>query len=449
MFRWICRLLLAPLGEKKRFLRHPDVKSWYEHLSNDDFKLLKEYIYYKYHFKEIQDAEKGTEENLRFLEDFILFGNPDRERWENTRSSFKRLKIKKGSVIADVGAGPGYFSMKLADIAGRKGKVYAIETNPLHIEYLKSHIEKYKIPNIVSVTGSTEGIGLDESIKTDVVLMCSLYHVIYAVLTEEERDGFVGGIQNALKEGGKLIIIDNGLVEDCELPYHGPFIAKELIAAQLQYYGFKLIDDFQFTPQRYALVFEKLEKPEIQNDYSQTEFSENFNIQIKNKMSIVRFRLAGAAPTAGFTDGGQNAAKLFVTALETKQNTDIENAISAYEKLIPTERIGDEYTAFKWFLNLLRSDEDVKAKMLEKDIVREYNEYFAKDDYALLKKYLYYKYELGGKSEGSGASPSRDFADIGVISEYITFNNPARDEWERTVEMYDFFGIKEGMSVAD
>jgi hypothetical protein len=87
--------------------------------------------------------------------------------------------------------------------------------------------------------------------------MCSLYHVIYVASSEETRRAFLLSIRRALAPDGLFIVVDNAVVKPGELPYHGPYIAKELIIGQLQHYGFRLEATHQFIPQRYVLVFVK------------------------------------------------------------------------------------------------------------------------------------------------------------------------------------------------
>jgi len=87
--------------------------------------------------------------------------------------------------------------------------------------------------------------------------MCSLYHIIYVASTESEKDEFVESIKTALKKDGLFYVVDNGLVPDGVLPYHAPYIDKSLLIGQFQAYGFQLIKEYQFIPQRYILVFKK------------------------------------------------------------------------------------------------------------------------------------------------------------------------------------------------
>ena len=62
-------------------------------------------------------------------------------------------------------------------------------------------------------------------------------------------------IKRAIKPGGLFVIVDNGPVEDNKLPYHGPYLAKELAISQLERYGFKFEKYEQIIPQRYMLTF--------------------------------------------------------------------------------------------------------------------------------------------------------------------------------------------------
>ncbi|HYZ64304.1 MAG TPA: hypothetical protein VE650_17780, partial [Acetobacteraceae bacterium] len=65
---------------------------------------------------------------------------------------------------------------------------------------------------------------------------------------------FVHSVKDAIGPNGTLFLADNGLVPPGVLPYHGPYVAKELLIAQMLNYGFELIAEHQFIPQRYLLV---------------------------------------------------------------------------------------------------------------------------------------------------------------------------------------------------
>jgi SAM-dependent methyltransferase len=470
--QWICRLLLAPKEDRASLLMQPTIASWFDLLAKDDFANLREYIKRKYHFIETEKDDPEAKVSLRFLEDFILFNNPDRERWDKIGENLFFLGIREGQSIIDFGCGPGYFTFKFADIVGEKGHIYGIETNDRHISYVRDYIKKYNVNNVDIFEYQPDGLGLKGPIKVDAVFMCSLYHILYAALTDGERDLFIEGIKKYLKEDGRLLIVDNDLVEGKELPYHGPYISRDLIISQLWHYGFKLIHQFQFTIQRYVLEFRLSATPQNISDslvpmpaMFADEKSANAII-VTSPSSLVRYRMIGTS-TQGYTLLGKKAARLFYAALEKKDEATVETALKAYEELIPLERIGDEYTVFVWFCKYLLASAEQQTRMLEDKFDSEFFHHLADDDYELLKKYVRIKYDLAQPDpempkdsdefaikrihdvvyEYSGDEVS--FDQLNEWNEFISFNNPNRESWEKTGEMLKYINIRDGEAIAD
>jgi ubiquinone/menaquinone biosynthesis C-methylase UbiE len=255
--QWIIEYLLAPKDQQDKFIANKYDQSFYEFFSGGDFAQLKEYLKRKYKLGNLQDKDPGEGIKRRaFLEDFILFNNPRREGWEKSSEMVKSLGLKPGDKVADIGSGPGYFSFKFSNLVGDKGRVYAIDTVKEHLAYIDSFNSKNGIKNIKTVLTEDNTIGMKGE-QVDVAWMCSLYHIIYVAFTERAKDEFVESIKNALKEDGILYVADNGLVPDGVLPYHAPYIDKNLLIGQFQAYGFRLIKEYQFIPQRYILAFKK------------------------------------------------------------------------------------------------------------------------------------------------------------------------------------------------
>ena len=254
--QWFAEYLLASPQQQKEFLKEMLALEFFNFFAEDDFANLKEYLIRKYGLRKLED--EGSEDAIereRLLEDFILFNNPRREEWEQTSKMLASLNIKPGSNVADIGSGPGYYTFKFSKLVGPKGKVFATDLVENHLNYIKKVSEKYGVNNIELITNTADDSKLPPG-QIDLIYLCSLYHVIYATSMEAVKDRFVESMGKALKKDGKLIIVDNGIVEDQTLPYHGPYIAKELIIGQLRHYGFRLIDQYAFIPQRYVLVFE-------------------------------------------------------------------------------------------------------------------------------------------------------------------------------------------------
>jgi len=253
--QWFAQYVLASDQDKAKMIADPYTRVFYDFLADDDYKNLKEFLKRKYHAADVGDEEtyEGQQRKI-FLEDLINFGNPRREEWERTSAFIDVIDPKPGELIADVGSGPGYYSFKMAARVGDTGKVYAIDTEEPHINYVTAAKKVLAVNNIQTIQSDGRTIGNIEQ-KVDKVVLCSLYHNVYAMTNPDDRDAFLDAIKGALKPGGHVYLIDNSLVPPGKLPYHGPYIAKELVAAQLQHSGFTLEAYHQPIIQRYALVF--------------------------------------------------------------------------------------------------------------------------------------------------------------------------------------------------
>lgn len=255
--QWIADYLLASEARRREMTADPLVAGFHDYFAKDDYAPLKEYLKRKYKLEPLADA--GTDaarDRESVLEDFILFNDPRREQWEKTSKIMDALAIQPGLTIGDIGSGPGYFTFRFARAAGATGQVHAIDTVSDHLDYVASLAVKLGYDQVHTVKTDGHTIGIPPN-SLDVAFMCSLYHIIYLTSVESNRDHFVRSVRNALKDGGRLVIVDNALVDDNTLPYHGPYIAKELLVPQIERYGFRLTEYYQFIPQRYVLVFEK------------------------------------------------------------------------------------------------------------------------------------------------------------------------------------------------
>lgn len=453
--QWLCRLWIAEPDAQKDLLSQPMVHAFYSLLSKDDFADLKMYLNLKYHFREREKDDIAAKDRLRFLEDFILFNNPDRERWEKTRQNMEQFKIRPGDRVADVGSGSGYFTFKFADIVGSEGKVYAIETNPLHLDFLNHYVSEYNVDNVEIVTSSFSGIGLSPETKVDVVFMCSLYHNVYSAFTDYERDQFVGSIRNALDDGGRLIIVDNDLVPEDDIPYHGPYICKDLVRAQLWYYGFKMVESYQFTPQRYVLVFDKVDIPE---PLGRTTLNEEMNeLTIGSASAIIRYRIIGTA-TSGYSIPAKRIGQRLYDAILAGDNATIRQARDDFANLWPKERIGDDYTALMWFCDYLTAGEAERKRMREDPLADSWCAFFMDEDGKRFKQYLYTKFDLAEPiPDDADEHLNYEYSGKGEITiptlnewnEYLIFNNQNRVLWEKTDELLAAMNIQPGEHIAD
>lgn len=257
--QWLAEYRFFPQKFDIRKVDNPIFRDYYHFFLDNDAAVLKEYLVRKYKLQKIQDKSisEGLDRKI-MLEDYILFNNPRRESWEKTSEFLRRINVRQGDIVGDVGCGPGLYSYLLSQKVGKTGKVYAMDLNQNHLKMIDAFCKKYQIGNIrTHVSGVTSTNMKADTL--DVAVMCSLYHIIYAE-AEEERDAFVKSLSATIKPDGRLIVIDNSPVTGNTLPYHSNYIAKELIIAQLKFYGFELVKVDHFIPQRYMLEFRNRKK---------------------------------------------------------------------------------------------------------------------------------------------------------------------------------------------
>ncbi|GAC1336961.1 MAG: hypothetical protein NVSMB18_01050 [Acetobacteraceae bacterium] len=255
--QWFDDYLAAADQDRPAFIADPQVKFFFDQFSADNFKLLREFLDRKYRIHDLGDEEtRDGQERKIWIEDTMLFENPRREAWEHTSELINLLQLRPGMRIADVGSGPGYYSFRFARAVGPTGHVYAIDTSAPHLKWVDQAKLALGLQNVetIQTDGRTVGIAGTANPNVDAVFLCSLYHNVYAMGTQPERDEFVHSIKDAIGPNGTLYLADNGLVPPGVLPYHGPYVAKELLIAQMLNYGFELVAQHQFIPQRYLLV---------------------------------------------------------------------------------------------------------------------------------------------------------------------------------------------------
>jgi len=134
----------------------------------------------------------------------------ERVKEEAPEKLLKALEVKKGMVIADVGAGSGYHTFRLAPLVGKEGKVIASDIQQQMLDMIDMKAKKQKVTNIETVKGTTSDPKLPAG-KVDLILMVDVYHEF------DQPFEMVEKMVDALKPGGRLVFVEFRL-EDEKVP---------------------------------------------------------------------------------------------------------------------------------------------------------------------------------------------------------------------------------------
>jgi ubiquinone/menaquinone biosynthesis C-methylase UbiE len=167
--------------------------------------------------------------------------DPLRDSWQKPHEVVVALEFNAGEVVADIGAGTGYFAKRFARHAG---KVLAVDIDSRLLQMAASGAP----PNLTTVLGANDDPRLDPA-SVDTVFFCDVLHHI------DNRPAYLAKVRSALKPGGRLVVID---FEKRETPV-GPAvqmrIGKAEMVREIEAAGFARTRELDILPYQYFLIF--------------------------------------------------------------------------------------------------------------------------------------------------------------------------------------------------
>jgi len=178
---------------------------------------------------------------------------PEREKEEQPDKLMKALELKNGMVVADIGAGSGYYTFRMADAVGAKGKVYAVEIQKEMLDIIRKKMKEQKVEHIEPILGTEKDTKLkDESV--DLMLLVDVYHEF--AFPFEMTEAMV----KALKPGGKLVFVEFRL-EDPKVPIKLVHkMSEKQVLREMQPHGMKHVKTVDTLPWQHIIIFEKKAK---------------------------------------------------------------------------------------------------------------------------------------------------------------------------------------------
>ncbi|MDB4919249.1 methyltransferase domain-containing protein [Mucilaginibacter sp.] len=172
-----------------------------------------------------------------------------RQKEENTDLAISKLPINKNSVVADIGAGTGYYTFRIAQKVSQ-GSIYAVEIQDDAIKYLNARSKKLNQNNVVVIKGSEQTPNLPDN-TVDLAIMVDVYHEL---LYPHEM---LQAIRRSLKPKGRLLLLEYR-AEDPKIKIRQLHKMSVMQAnKELKANGFHIVQDGEFMPIQHFLVYEK------------------------------------------------------------------------------------------------------------------------------------------------------------------------------------------------
>jgi len=182
--------------------------------------------------------------------DLGLLDAPDRDLWQRPDQIMDAMAIADGSVVGDIGAGSGWFTIRLARRVGPQGVVYAEDVQQEMINAIVRRVSREGFTNVRPVLGFNHDPRLPPG-SLDAVLMVDAYHEV------EDRVRFLSNLAKSLKPQGRLGIVDFRLDGTGPGPDPEERVSPDVVVADAKKAGLRLIRQEPFLEYQYFLIFGK------------------------------------------------------------------------------------------------------------------------------------------------------------------------------------------------
>jgi ubiquinone/menaquinone biosynthesis C-methylase UbiE len=172
----------------------------------------------------------------------------EREREEDPDLAMRLIRVERGSTVADLGAGSGYFTVRLARAVGAGGKVYAVDIQQGMLDLLKRAAAQERLTNVIPVLAAEDDPRLPAA-SVDLVLMVDVYHELAAPQTT------LAHLKRALKPGGRLVLLEYR-AEDPAVPIRPEHkMTKAQVKLEVEHEGFRQQRVYDDLPRQHLIVY--------------------------------------------------------------------------------------------------------------------------------------------------------------------------------------------------
>jgi arsenite methyltransferase len=198
-----------------------------------------------------QTQQQGGSHGRLFLpSDLGLLDAPDRDLWQRPDQIMDAMGIADASVVADIGAGSGWFTIRLARRVGPRGLVYAEDVQKEMINAILRRVTREGLANVRTVLGLKNDPNLPQD-SLDAALMVDAYYEI------ENRVAVLSSLARALKPQGRIGVVGFKLDGTGPGPSLEERVSPDVVVKDAEQAGLRLIRQEPFLPFQYFLIFGK------------------------------------------------------------------------------------------------------------------------------------------------------------------------------------------------
>jgi ubiquinone/menaquinone biosynthesis C-methylase UbiE len=192
--------------------------------------------------QEMHRVQQDSKAYIARLED------PKRDAYQKPDEVVKALKLEQGEVVADIGAGSGYFTFRLARPVGERGRIYAVDVSPDMVVHLNRRVRDLNVKNVVTILSAPDDPLLGDG-SVDRFLIVDTWHHIGG------HARYLSLLKRMLKPGGQVIMID---FKKAKTPVGPPMeirIDRDDLVREMEANGFQLAAEHTFLEYQYFLIF--------------------------------------------------------------------------------------------------------------------------------------------------------------------------------------------------
>jgi FkbM family methyltransferase len=189
------------------------------------------------------------------VDDWVeIFESASREVFARRHEIARKLELKPGTAVADIGAGTGFFTEIFAESVGAEGRVYAVEVSPKFLDHLRKRARQRGFRQIEVVEGGERSARLKDA-SIDVAFVCDTYHHF------EYPQAMLQSLHRALRPGGRLVIVDFEKIEGTTQSWVLEHVraGRQDVSAEIERAGFTMDQQMQIDgmTENYVLQFRR------------------------------------------------------------------------------------------------------------------------------------------------------------------------------------------------